>query len=122
MQPFRPMPKLISFFLIDGIPDGRVACELSNWTGKAYKIPRTLFKDAAASSLLGAAPRPIVCVHGMERCKKNPCQSITSRLFKEGSEVQYISPKAKPQCNGAKRNVQRPRHIAMLSLNSSRRP
>src|SRR5438093_12571308 len=41
------MPKLISFFLIDNTPDGRVACELFNWTGKAYKIPRNLFKASA---------------------------------------------------------------------------
>jgi Domain of unknown function (DUF4357) len=40
------MPKLISFFLIDGTPDGRVTCELSNWTGKAYKIPRNLFRHS----------------------------------------------------------------------------
>ncbi len=32
--------KKITLFLIDGIPNGRVTCELSNWTGKAYKIPR----------------------------------------------------------------------------------
>lgn len=33
--------KTIRQFLIDGIPDGRWVSELSNWTGKAYKIPRT---------------------------------------------------------------------------------
>ncbi len=32
--------KKITLFLIDGIPNGRITCELSNWTGKAYKIPR----------------------------------------------------------------------------------
>lgn len=41
------MPKLISLYLIDGIPDGRVACEIHNLTGKAYKIPRKLLKDSA---------------------------------------------------------------------------
>jgi len=41
------MSKHISLLLIDNTPDGRVACELSNWTGKAYKIPRTLFKVSA---------------------------------------------------------------------------
>jgi len=33
--------KTIRQFLIEGIPDGRWVSELSNWTGKAYKIPRT---------------------------------------------------------------------------------
>lgn len=36
--------KTIKIFLIDGEPDGRMTCELSNWTGKAYKIPRTKIK------------------------------------------------------------------------------
>ena len=32
--------KTIKTFLIDGDPNGRMTCELSNWTGKAFKIPR----------------------------------------------------------------------------------
>lgn len=35
----------IKIFLIDGEPNGRMTCELSNWTGKAYKIARTKVKD-----------------------------------------------------------------------------
>lgn len=37
--------KTIKLFLIDGEPSGRMTCELSNWTGKAYKIPRIKVKD-----------------------------------------------------------------------------
>lgn len=37
--------KTIKLFLIDGEPGGRMTCELSNWTGKAYKIPRIKVKD-----------------------------------------------------------------------------
>jgi hypothetical protein len=37
--------KTIKIFLIDGDPNGRLTCELSNWTGKAYKIPRVKIKD-----------------------------------------------------------------------------
>lgn len=37
--------KTIKIFLIDGDPNGRMTCELSNWTGKAYKIPRIKVKD-----------------------------------------------------------------------------
>jgi hypothetical protein len=39
--------KNIKLFLIDGDVNGRWICELSNWTGKAYKIPRNLIKECA---------------------------------------------------------------------------
>jgi hypothetical protein len=37
--------KTIKKFLIDGDPNGRMSCELSNWSGKAYKIPRIKIKE-----------------------------------------------------------------------------
>ncbi len=39
--------KTIKLFLMDSDPDGRIICELSNWTGKAYRIPRGKIKDCA---------------------------------------------------------------------------
>lgn len=39
--------KTIKLFLIDGEPNGRTTCELSNWTGKAIKIPRISIKESA---------------------------------------------------------------------------
>jgi hypothetical protein len=33
--------KNINLFLMDGDPSGRIKCTLANWTGVAYKIPRT---------------------------------------------------------------------------------
>lgn len=36
--------RTIKLFLIDGDTNGRLTCELSNWTGKAYKLPRNLIK------------------------------------------------------------------------------
>jgi len=33
--------KSINLFLMDGEPNGRMKCTLANWTGVAYKIPRT---------------------------------------------------------------------------------
>ncbi|MEG1788993.1 MAG: hypothetical protein RR268_07245, partial [Kiritimatiellia bacterium] len=30
--------KRIQLFLVDGTPNGRWICELSNWTGIAYKL------------------------------------------------------------------------------------
>jgi len=37
--------KSISLFLMDGTPDGVVACELFNWTGKGFRIPRSKLKE-----------------------------------------------------------------------------
>jgi len=39
-------PKKITLFLIDGLPEGRQSCELSNWTGKALKIPKIMIKES----------------------------------------------------------------------------
>lgn len=33
--------KSINLFLMDGDPNGRIKCTLANWTGVAYRIPRT---------------------------------------------------------------------------------
>lgn len=33
--------KSINLFLMDGTPTGRIKCTLSNWTGLAYRLPRT---------------------------------------------------------------------------------
>jgi len=39
--------KTIKLFLIDGDPNGRMSGELSNWTGKAYKVPRIKVKECS---------------------------------------------------------------------------
>ena len=33
--------KNINYYLMDGEPSGRIKCTISNWTGVAYRIPRT---------------------------------------------------------------------------------
>ena len=47
-----PFPKTIQLFLMDGEPTGRIACEMHNWTGKAYKIPRIRLKECKARAEL----------------------------------------------------------------------
>ena len=42
----RKFGKTIKIFLVDGEPNGRMTCELSNWTGKAIKIPRNRVKES----------------------------------------------------------------------------
>lgn len=46
--------KTIKLFLIDGDPSGRLTCELSNWTGLAYRIPRTEVKRCKDRSNLNS--------------------------------------------------------------------
>ena len=36
-----PRGKSINLYLMDGEANGRIKCTLANWTGVAYKIPRT---------------------------------------------------------------------------------
>ncbi len=59
--------KTIKLFLLDADPNGRIICELSNWTGKAYRIPRgqvkncadrTELKSTAVYILFGGAESP----------------------------------------------------------------
>lgn len=39
---------------MDGTPNGRWMCELSNWTGIAYKIPRNMVKESENREELSA--------------------------------------------------------------------
>lgn len=36
-----PRGKSINMYLMDGDVNGRIKCTLANWTGLAFKIPRT---------------------------------------------------------------------------------
>ena len=44
--------KNINLFLMDGEASGRIKCTLANWTGIAYKIPRTMLDKARDISYL----------------------------------------------------------------------
>lgn len=37
----KPRGKSLNIYLMDGTPSGRIKCTMSNWTGVAYKLPRT---------------------------------------------------------------------------------
>jgi len=56
--------KSIQLFLMDGEANGRWACEMSNWSGKAYKIPRTMISssnDRADLTSTGARVTMMFC-------------------------------------------------------------
>lgn len=42
--------KNINLYLMDGTPNGRIKCTLANWTGIAYKLPRTEIDKSKARS------------------------------------------------------------------------
>jgi hypothetical protein len=44
--------KSINLFLMDGSASGRVKCTLANWTGVAYKIPRTEIENCTEMKYL----------------------------------------------------------------------
>ena len=47
-----PRSKTLKLFLMDGDAAGRVKCSLANWTGIAYKIPRTALNKCKDIELL----------------------------------------------------------------------
>lgn len=74
--------KSINLFLMDGDPSGRIKCSLANWTGVAYRIPRTMLdkarsidalKQTGVYLLFGADPKtdePVVYI-GQAAVRKN---------------------------------------------------
>lgn len=47
--------KKITLFLMNGQPEGQISCELSNWTGKAYRIPRSYIRQCSDKTDLNNA-------------------------------------------------------------------
>jgi hypothetical protein len=77
--------KNIRLFLVDGTPNGRWICELSNWTGIAYKIPRNHIKESIERAEL-ASPG-IYFLFGKDEIEENrplvyigEAENIISRL------------------------------------------
>ena len=44
--------KTLRLFLMDGEPTGRIKCSIANWTGIAYKIPRTELRRCTEMDVL----------------------------------------------------------------------
>ena len=63
-----PRGKTIKLFLIDGEPSGRIKCSLTNWTGIAYKIPRT----------------------ALDKCKDLDIKVLTDDLAKREADLRRI--------------------------------
>ena len=62
--------KRIQLFLVDGTPNGRWICELSNWTGIAYKIPRNRVKESESRTELTSPG--VYFLFGQDETKERP--------------------------------------------------
>ena len=71
--------KTISLFLIEGDPNSRWVCELSNWNGKAYKIPRLKVHGCFDRPDLAACG--IFCLVRMILMKKASCISVNRKMY-----------------------------------------
>ena len=90
--------KTIKLFLMDGVSNGRIKCSLANWTGIAYKIPRTMLdkcKDIALLQqsgvyfLFGTDNEDNAVVYiGQARIRKNG-QGLLFRVQEPHSSIDY---------------------------------
>lgn len=93
-----PRAKTLKLFLMDGEPSERVKCTLANWTGIAYKIPRTsldacknmdILKQSGVYFLFGTDDndRPAVYV-GQAGVRKNG-HGLLFRIQEPHSSIDY---------------------------------
>ncbi len=76
--------KRIQLYLLDGTPNGRWICELSNWTGLAYKVPRSYVKECESRSELFSPG--VYFLLGKDDCDNNSiyigeAENVISRLL-----------------------------------------
>lgn len=86
--------KTIKLFLMDADPEGRMICELSNWTGKAYRIPRGKVKDCANRPELKSTAVYILfgrpdSSSGKARAYIGEAENAYSRLVQHVSEKEF---------------------------------
>lgn len=84
--------KTIKIFLIDGDPNGRLSCELSNWSGKAYKIPRISIKDCTDREDLASTGVYLLFgkdEEGKDRVYIGEAESILKRLNQQLTQKDF---------------------------------
>ena len=86
--------KTIKLFLMDGNPNSRISCELSNWSGKAYKIPRIEIKNCSdRSDLMGAGVYLLFGKNELERDQVyiGEAECILKRLNQQLGQKEFWS-------------------------------
>lgn len=90
--------KTLRLYLMDGDGNGRVKCSLANWTGIAYKIPRTMIDKCSDLSILNQSgvyflfgtddnDRPVVYV-GQAGSRKNG-KGLLLRVKEDHPSIDY---------------------------------
>lgn len=93
IEPKMAIGKTITMFLVDGTTTGITTCELSNWTGKALKIPRTHIKQAKERDELNGTGVYILLWHdevsGKPMAYIGESELISKRLEQHLSREEY---------------------------------
>ncbi len=89
--------KAIELFLVNGTADSLITAELSNWNGKAIKIPRTEVADCGREDIRGAGVYFLICqqddgtdatyIGEAENVHERLCQHL--RDYQSGKEKYY---------------------------------
>ena len=74
--------KTIEMFLVEGTADGLVTAELSNWNGKAIRIPRTEVDSCARDDIQGVGVYLLICKddNGIDSVYIGESENILNRL------------------------------------------
>lgn len=88
--------KTIEMFLVDGDASGLVTAELSNWNGKAIKIPRTMVKECTRDDIKGVGIYFLFCEEdGHGAVYIGEAENVLERLnghlrdYQSGKETYY---------------------------------
>ena len=89
--------KAIELFLVNGTTDSLVTAELSNWNGKAIKIPRTEIQGCDRDDIKGAGVYFLFCQEedGTDSVYIGEAENILERLnqhlrdYQSGKEKYY---------------------------------
>ena len=81
--------KTIEMFLVDGDAGGLVTAELSNWNGKAIKIPRTMVKDCVRDDIKGVGVYFLFCEEdGKDAVYIGEAENVLERLNRHLQDYQ----------------------------------
>lgn len=91
--------KAIELFFVNGTSDGIITAELSNWNGKAIKIPRTEVQSSEREDIRGAGIYFLLCKDelGNDSVYIGEAENVYDRLvqhirdFQSGKEAYYWS-------------------------------
>ena len=82
--------KAIELFLVNGTADSLITAELSNWNGKAIKIPRTEVSGCNRDDVTGAGVYFLICQEddGTDSVYIGEAENVQDRLVQHLREYQ----------------------------------